>query len=248
MTYSKSFSKGIMVLLLVSFSSVGAAQAPSLSNRLLLASPYAIEVDEELTSYMTHLAESTIAESCQDCHGSDLEGQLGVPNLVDYDWLWGVTGLEMNSVEPVMEIMQTILYGVRNEDCPEDIKQYGACPDTRFSQMPGYGAQRYSEKEINDFVEYVVNLSGGEADEAAVARISDQWLVCAECHGEQGYGYKPFGGPDLSDDIWLFGNSREQIYDVIYHGRTQKCPAWSESLDATTIKALAVYIYNKSQQ
>jgi len=44
-----------------------------------------------------------------------------------------VTGYEMTQSEGVFEIMQTVLYGVRNQDCAEDIKRYGGCPDTRFS-------------------------------------------------------------------------------------------------------------------
>ena len=50
----------------------------------------------------------------------------------------------------------------------------------------------------------------------------------------------------MTDSTWLFGDSREQVYDVIANGRTESCPAWSTTLDAATIKALAVTIYNRS--
>lgn len=217
-----------------------------MGQRLLSASQYTISADSELTAFMIATAEQAITDHCAACHGPDLEGQPGVPNLVDYDWLWGVTGLEMNNVAPVMEIQQTILYGVRNLDCPDEIKQYGACPDTRFSQMPAYGTSGFTDEQVSDLTEYVINMSGAEADPEAVARVEELWPICAECHGDDGYGYKPFGGPDLMDDIWLFGDSREQVYDVIYNGRTESCPAWSETLGPATIKALAVYIFNKA--
>jgi hypothetical protein len=111
--------------------SAGVAAQQTLDERLLLASPDTIAADAALDAHMTALAEAAVASHCAGCHGADLQGRTGVPNLVDYDWLWGVTGMEMTTVEPVLEIMQTILYGVRNTNCPDAIKRYGGCPDTR---------------------------------------------------------------------------------------------------------------------
>lgn len=237
----------LFLLLLTCFGfQTGFAQSNNLSNKLLNASSYTINADDELRAYMTGIAEASLNEHCVECHGANLEGKTGVPNLVDYDWLWGITGLETNSVEPVMKIMQTILYGVRNTECPDDIKSYGACPDTRFSQMPAYGVEGYSEQQVNDFVEYVVDLSGGEADAEAIARIESLKVVCAECHGEDSYGYQAYGGPNLRDKIWLFGGEREQIRDVIHNGRTETCPAWVDVIEPVAVKAMAVYIYNKA--
>lgn len=152
----------------------------------------------------------------------------------------------MTQSEAVFEIMQTILYGVRNLDCPDSIKRYGACPDTRFSQMPAYNDLGFTDEQLNGLVDYVYSLTGENHDAEAVENVSGLLEICAECHREDGMGYKPFGGPDLTDDIWLFGNSREQVLDVIANGRTESCPAWSATLDAATIKALAVTIYNRS--
>lgn len=218
----------------------------ALNERLLLASPGAIAADAELSAHMTTLAETEITTHCATCHGADLSGQTGVPNLVDYDWLWSVTGMEMTSVEPVLEIMQTILYGVRDTSCPDEVKRYGGCPDTRYSEMPAYGELGFSRAQIDDLVEYVVDLAGGEADAAAVTRAGATAGLCVECHAEGGYGYKPYGGPDLTDAVWLYGSSRDEIRAVLVEGRKGTCPAWAEVLDAATIKALAVYLYNKS--
>lgn len=222
------------------------AQIDELGNRLLLASPFNVQADAELSAYMTSKAELAIDEHCVSCHGPELEGRSGVPNLVDYDWLWGVTGLEASSIEPTLAIMQTILHGVRDTQCPEESKSYGACPDTRFSQMPSFEEIAYTEQQMSDLTDYVLSKSGTEANAEAVARGELLWPVCIECHGEAGYGYKPYGGPNLRDGIWLFGGNREQIYDVIAKGRTEYCPAWAVTLDAVTIKALALYIYNKA--
>ncbi len=224
-----------------------AGVSPSPALRVLNASPYTIATDEELSLFVQSTAEAAVAEHCVQCHGEALEGGPDVPNLVDAGWMWGITGFESNDVEPVMEIQQTLLYGIRNLDCPEDQLSYGACPDTRYSEMPGYGGLGFTEEQVSDLVEYVVNLSGAEADAEAVARAEPAWANCIECHGEDGWGYAPYGGPALADDIWLYGDDRARIADVITNGRSGQCPPWSDELDAATIKALAVYIWNRSK-
>lgn len=236
----------------LSIASSGCAQTSerTIEQRVVAASPYSIAADEELTAYVERTAEAAIGEHCAACHGADLTGRPGVPNLVDFDWLWGITFEETNDVGPVMKIQQTILYGVRNQDCPdiEDVSYYGACADTRFSQMPGYlDTEVFDEDQISDLTEYVVSLTGAEADDAAVARAESLAGVCVECHGPDSVGYKPYGGPDLTDSVSLFGDDRETIFDVIAHGRTEVCPPWKDTLSAAEIKALAVYIWRRVQ-
>ena len=214
--------------------------------RVLNASPYAIAADAELSEFVRDTAQAAVAEHCAGCHGADLGGTPGVPNLTDFDWLWGITGQETNDVSSVMAIQQTLLYGVRNRNCPEDQLSYGACADTRYSEMPGYGVLGFTEEQLSDLTEWVVDLSGGEADPAAVERAGAFAPLCAECHGDDSYGYVPYGGPNLRDDIWLYGGDRDTVYDVIVNGRLGECPPWAGTLDAATIKSLAVHIWNTS--
>lgn len=234
--------------LLLSVFLLVAAQAAvaqrDLDEALLLASVETIQADAELGVHVQALAQAAIGEHCAACHGADLTGRVGVPNLVDFDWNWGVTGFELTQTEAVFEIMQTILFGVRSNTCPEDMKRYGGCPDTRFSQMPGYGELGFTDAQLDGLVEFTLGIGGKAHDDAKAASVANLTSLCAECHGEDGTGYKPFGGPDLSDDVWLFGGSREEIRDVIARGRTASCPAWNTTLDAATIKALSVYIYS----
>jgi len=225
---------------------VHAQELSSAALKILNASPYAIAADEELENFMEITAEEAISEHCASCHGANLSGEPGIPDLTDFDWLWGITGFETNDVAPVMAIQQTLLYGIRNRDCPEDQQSYGACSDTRYSEMPGYGINGFSENQIADLTEYIVSISGGEADQDAAARARNDSLICVECHGEDSYGYVPYGGPNLRDNIWLYGDDRSTISDVIANGRLGQCPPWADKLDAATIKSLAVYIWNKS--
>jgi len=232
------------VLLIVYSGSALSQDGPA--ERILNASPYAIAADDELNEFVRVTAESAIEARCAACHTADLTGAPGVPNLVDYDWMWGITGEETNDVYPIMAIQQTLLYGVRNRDCPEDRMSYGACSDTRYSEMPGYGVAGFSDDQIDDLTEWVVAMSGGEADAAAVARAEGTAVICAECHGDDSWGYVPYGGPSLRDNISLYGDDRDTIRDVIANGRLGVCPPWGETLDAATIKSLAVYIWNTS--
>ena len=157
-----------------------------INERLVLASPEAIQADAELKSHMDNLAQAAIDQHCAACHGDDLTGQIGVPNLVDFDWIWGVTGFEMTQSEAVFEIMQTILYGIRNADCPDELKRYGGCPDTRFSQMPGYSVLGLTEDQLNGLVDYVYSLAGMEHDEESAESAASLAGLCAECHGDDG--------------------------------------------------------------
>jgi cytochrome c oxidase cbb3-type subunit 3 len=228
-----------------------ASPEPSIASRVLAASPDVIRAAPELDAFVTQTAEKAIADHCAVCHGADLTGKPGVANLVDFDWLWGITFEETTNVAPVMEIEQTILYGIRNTDCPliADQSRYGGCVDTRYSEMPAYrDIGIFNADQTHDLVEYVVSLSGADADAdaGAAARGKELWTTCIECHGDDGHGYRPYGGPDLTDDIWLYGADRATITDVILAGRKGQCPPWADKLDAATVKSLAVYIWRKA--
>ncbi len=239
------FSVSVVVLTVLLIPGMAFAQA-ELDQRFLLASPNTIETDPALLEHMTTLAEGAYGAHCAGCHGADFTGGNGIPDLSDFDWLWGVTGSESTTIEPMFEIMQTILYGIRDRNCADEIKRYGACPDTRYSEMPAYQEVGLSDAEIDDLVEYVFMLSGQEYSADAVARAAPQSELCAECHGPEGYGYKPYGGPDLTDSVVLYGGTREEIRETLAKGRLGSCPPWVSTLDLVTIKALSVYLYRKS--
>jgi cytochrome c oxidase cbb3-type subunit 3 len=220
----------------------------SVAERVVAGSPYAIKADAEAAAFVTATAEKAIAANCAACHGADLMGKPGVPNLVDYEFIWGITGEETSDVGPVAELEQTIRYGVRNQDCPAvtAMAQYGDCPDTRYSEMPGYAAQSMlNADEIRDVTEYVLALSGQSHDTAGAERGKSEFGVCTECHGPMGAGYKPYGGPDLTDDVWIYGGDRGAITASVAAGRMGRCPAWADRLDPATIKSIAVYLWQK---
>ena len=187
-----------------------------------------VRKNPELLRFASAAGAAAFQTNCAPCHGRGAQGFTGYPNLNDDDWLWG------GSIE---EIHKTILYGIRAGD-----------ERTRLSQMPKYGTEGLlTETQIGDVAEYVLSLSGKSADQAAAARggtLFKENERCTLCHGADGKGKPEQGAPNLTDDIWLYGNKREQVVESIRSGRGGAMPAWAPRLDATTIKALAVYVHS----
>ncbi len=181
--------------------------------------------DAELLRFATAGGQAAFQTSCAACHGRGAQGAVGYPNLNDDDWIWG------GSID---DIHKTIRFGVRTDH-----------PDTRTSQMPRFGLDDIlPADQIADAADYVLSLSGASTDQAAAGRgallFKDQ---CAACHGETAKGNPELGGPNLSDGIWLYGNSKQAIITSIRTGRGGVMPTWDKVLDPLTIKALAVYVH-----
>src|SRR5690606_16844851 len=136
-----------------------------------------IEADPELLSRALAMGQSVFGDNCATCHGAGGGGAPGYPNLRDDVWLWG------GSIE---EIEHTIRVGVRSNH-----------PDTRTSVMPAFGRDNMlTGAQISDLTEYVVALSGRDADPEAVARSGQLYADnCAACHGPTGGGSRELGAP-----------------------------------------------------
>jgi cytochrome c oxidase cbb3-type subunit 3 len=193
--------------------------------QLKTASLQQIEQDPELQSFALAVGQSVFGDNCATCHGAGGTGAKGYPNLRDDVWLWG------GSLD---EIHRTITVGVRSDH-----------PEAHTSQMPAFGRdQMLNAGQVNDMTEYVVALSGGEADSAAVGRAAPVFAEqCVACHGAAGKGDLTLGAPDLTDGEWLYGSDREDIRGQIENGRNGVMPTWAGRFSPETLKALAVYIH-----
>ena len=185
-----------------------------------------VENNPELLQYTIAAGASLFGDNCATCHGSGGQGGPGYPNLNDDDWIWGGT---------FADIKQTITYGIRSGH-----------PEARFNTMQAYGRDGVlSEDQIGDLVEYVLALSGEQADPAAVERAAVTFeQVCAACHGADGKGNHLLGSPNLTDAIWLYGGERATIYATLKNGRAGVMPTWAERLTSDQITALAVYVHS----
>lgn len=157
--------------------------------------------------------------NCAVCHGSDARGAKNFPNLRDHDWLYGG--------DP-----QTIEASVLNG---------------RKGVMPAWG--QVLGNDLDDVVRYVMSLS--RADGADLTNeIGKQRFetTCAACHGADGTGNQQLGAPNLTDDIWLYGHSYDDIADVVRNGRTGIMPAHEKILGQDKVHILAAYVYSLSQE
>lgn len=68
---------------------------------------------------------------------------------------------------------------------------------------------------------------------------------CAACHGPQGQGNRLIGAPNLTDDIWLYGDGAA-ISHSIREGRRGNMPAFGTILDKKAIREVAEYVYTLS--
>lgn len=197
------------------------------ASQLVTASLSEIENDLTLQQFALAMGESAFGDNCATCHGAGGRGAKGYPMLADDIWLWDGT---LEGIET------TLRHGIRHTDDP----------DTRRNSMPAYGRDgMLTPKEIDDLVQYVLNLSGREADQAAIDRAAPIFATqCVTCHGADGKGNRQLGAPNLTDHEWLFGGEPRDIQQTIYSARNAHMPAWQGRLDDPTIKALAVYVHS----
>ena len=67
-------------------------------------------------------------------------------------------------------------------------------------------------------------------------------IYCAACHGEGGRGNQELGAPNLADSAWLYGGSRQAIYDTIWNSRAGAMPAIGQRMPDDTIRKLVIYV------
>ena len=159
------------------------------------------------------------ATNCSVCHGTAGTGSEGFPNLTDSEWLWG---------GDAEQVKTTISNG-------------------RQATMPAWGPA-LQEQGVTEVAEYVMKLAGREVDEtlatAGQARFN---MFCVACHGPEGNGQPLMGAPALSNEVWLYGNSRLRIEDAIRNGRNGQMPAFAERLGADKVHILAAYVKSLQQ-
>jgi len=201
-----------------------AAQAGNLA-RIRELDLAAIRADSALLEFALAGGRSAFLVNCSQCHGTGGAGAPGYPNLNDDDWLWGGTP---------DDIYETIRVGIRSGH-----------DEARQNDMPAFGRDDIlTAAQIDDVVAYVGSLSGKSVDGAAAARGAAVFEEqCVACHGEGGVGEQALGAPNLSDAIWLYGGTPDDIRQTVTNGRGGVMPAWEGRLDLETRKKLAIYVH-----
>ena len=204
-----------------------AANGP-MRDRLVAADLAAIKDDPELLQFATSAGAAVFRTNCSQCHGSGAAGvqASGYPNLLDDDWLWG------GAME---DIHTTITHGIRNTTDDE----------ARYSQMPAFGVDGLLEApQIDAVVQHVLAISGQEHDAALAAEGATVFAEnCAACHTEAGTGDRTQGAPNLTDAIWLYGGTVDDLTYTINNARFGVMPNWNQRLSEADIRSVALYVH-----
>ena len=156
--------------------------------------------------------------NCAMCHGSDGRGAKAFPNLTDDDWQWG------GSFEQV----------------------YASIADGRMAVMTPHGPI-LGEDGVRNAVAYVQQMSGQKADPEMAAEGQKTFqTICMACHGMDGTGNQLLGAPNLTDDIWLYGGTPQDIEYTIVNGRMGNMPAHKDLLNEDKMRILAAYVLSLS--
>ncbi|PIE43341.1 MAG: cytochrome-c oxidase, cbb3-type subunit III [Gammaproteobacteria bacterium] len=166
------------------------------------------------------IGQRLFANNCAICHGSTAKGGYGFPNLTDDDWLYGGT--------------------------PDAIKH--TLTNGRMGVMPAKGLMpNMTDAQLNDIVNHVLSLSNRSDDEKSAGRGSQLFAqACAACHGADGKGMQALGAPNLTDGVWLYGGSKQQIKYTIANGRGGVMPAQKDFLGEDKVHILTGYVYSLS--
>jgi len=209
---------------------------------LLRTDPDLAAANPQMMKFALGPGHGVYEHNCASCHGAKGLGDQarGVPNLTDNDWLYGEG--QTSDIETV------ILYGIRAPN-----------PKTwRLADMPAF-AQKvpYTREallplrpdEIRDVMAFLASLRGAPASPEAATRgskIFSNTGGCYDCHGSDAHGDPSIGGPNLADNIWLYGGDDKTVFNTIAYGRAGYCPAWETRLPIVKIREAALYVYSLS--
>ncbi len=188
-----------------------------------------ISKDPELSSFVVSAGKAVFSDNCAACHQAGGQGKVGFfPNLTDDDWLYG------GSYEKINE---TLTKG-------------------RRGYMPPF-AEALDQTQIDALANYVYSLSGGNADQAKVAKgknlFHSDTAACFYCHGDDAKGRQDIGSANLTDKVWLWADvpgladdsAKINAIKTVIAGGLNKgvMPAWEGRLNAEQIKLLTVYVH-----
>ena len=206
------------------------------------------------------LGKNVYDKNCAACHGADLKGvpEQHAPDLTDADWQF--SGDDMASggnVKYPSDVEWTVRYGIRS-DHPNarglEANMLAYDPQYRIEEdTKEFGSGRFlTPEEILDVVEYVLQISGQQADAAKAARGDSLFHDgakgnCFDCHGADATGSDPIGSTNLTQKrLYLYGSDRAAILESITRGRRGVMPAFEGTLKPEEIKAVSVYVFSRA--
>jgi cytochrome c oxidase cbb3-type subunit 3 len=204
------------------------------------------------------LGKTVFVQHCSSCHGEDLKGipDKHTPDLTDSDWRFSGDDLTSGGmVKFPSDVEWTVRYGIRsgNENARgAEVNMLAYLPEFRTKEdTEDFGSDKYlTDEEIEDVIEYVMYISGQQADVPKAKRGEDLFHDntkgnCFDCHNEGGTGIDTFGSTNLTNPkLYLYGSDRNSVRESIQKGRHGFMPAFDTLLKDEEIKAVSIYVFS----
>ena len=173
---------------------------------------------------------------CAACHGADLKGlpDQHTPDLTDAEWQYSGDDLASGGlVKLPSDVEWTVRYGIRSDHpnargLEADMLAYN--PKFRTEEdTKEFGDKEFlTPAEIDDVVEYVLEISGQQSDAAKAARGKVLFHDgakgnCFDCHSDDATGNPPIGSTNLTEKrLYLYGADRASILEVGHQGAPRR--------------------------
>ncbi|MDB5702433.1 MAG: c-type cytochrome [Sphingomonadales bacterium] len=203
------------------------------------ADPETVLADPVLAATALPLGRAIFAAHCATCHGPNgaADTSRGIPSLHDTEFLYGIGR--------VVEIESIVRHGIRSGDRK----------GWNLAAMPAYASVRpylaepippLTPQGVADTTQFLLSFTGRATDRVAAERGSHLYSGtggCWDCHGVDAAGDPAVGAPNLTDNVWLYGDgSAPAISRSLEYGRAGISPAFARTLDAAQIRAVSVYV------
>ena len=99
--------------------------------------------------------------------------------------------------------------------------------------------------DLDAMVDYVRSMADGLDTGSPIH--GKYVTFCSACHAADGTGNQMLGGPNLVDDIWLYGSSDAAVRQSIVEGRNGVMPAHDKLIGSDRARILAAYVYSLSR-
>lgn len=157
-------------------------------------------------------AQRVFNRNCAVCHGYDAAGQA--------NYFPDLTDADWQWGASEAQIEQTIRAG-------------------RIAVMVGWEPVLGAEG-VGHVIDYLGVIGTNDANDHPGQTQYNQF--CIACHGPVGHGNAALGAPNLTDDVWLYGNSPEALRHSVAQGRSGVMPAFGGRLDDTQVKLLVALL------
>jgi cytochrome c oxidase cbb3-type subunit 3 len=208
----------------------------------------------------TKLGRVVYDQHCAVCHGADLKGipAQHTPDLTDSEWRYSGDDFESGGLKKFpSDVEWTVRYGVRSghENARgAEVNMLAYYPEFRTKEdTDDFGDAKFlTDAEIDDVVEYVLQLSGQQADATKAGRGNTLFHDntkgnCADCHGDDGAGIDTFGSSNLTKrHLYLYGSDRASVLESIVKGRHGTMPAFDDKLKPEELKAVSVFVFSRA--